>query len=181
MTQQTAFKPNIKWYQNKQTVTFEIDHRDVQNESIQIEPNQVSIKFVQNDKNYEDVLELFSEVNDSTSKVTKSGYSINVNLEKKDQGFWKYLTKNDQQKKNIKVDWNNFNDSEEEEQEEKTQGGMGGMGGMDLQQMMASMNPGMGGQQDEDSDSDEEQGHEHKDDCCDQNEPKLEDLEKIEE
>jgi hypothetical protein len=32
-------------------------------------------------------------------------------------GFWKYLTKNDKLKNNIKVDWNNFNDSEEEEED----------------------------------------------------------------
>jgi hypothetical protein len=83
---------------------------------------------------------LFSEVNDQSSKVNRSGFSINVHLEKKVQGFWKYLTKNDHQKKNIKVDWNNFNDSEEEEEAKPNLD----MGGMDFSQMMANMNPGQG-------------------------------------
>ena len=146
MTQQTTYKPNIKWYQDKQSITFEIDHRDVQNESIKIEPTQISIKFSQDEKNYEDVLELFSEVNESSSKVNRSGFSINVHLEKKEQVFWKYLTKNDSQRRNIKVDWSNFNDSEEEAEEEKPNPGamggmegMSGMGGMDFSKMMASM------------------------------------------
>lgn len=84
MSQPATFKPNLKWYQDKESVTFEIDHRDVQNESIKIEANQISIKFNQNEKSYEDVLELFSEVNDSSSKINRSGFSINVHLEKKE-------------------------------------------------------------------------------------------------
>ena len=108
MTEATTFKPNIKWFQNKDTVTFELDHRDIQNEQIKIEPNQVSIKFTLNNKNYEDLLELFDEVNAETSSINRTGFSINVNLKKNSSNFWKHLTKNDKNRRNITVDWNNF-------------------------------------------------------------------------
>ncbi len=126
MSGSTTFKPNIKWYQNKDTVSFEIDHRDIQNENIKIEPNQVSINFKLDNKDYEDVLELFSEIDEVKSSIAKFGYSITVHLKKKENGFWKHLTKNDKLKRNIKVDWNNFNDSEEEE-EKKEEGLPAGM------------------------------------------------------
>ena len=47
-----------------------------------------------------------------------TGYQIKLLLIKNSSEFWKGLTKNDKQRKNIKVDWNNFNDSEEEKEAE---------------------------------------------------------------
>lgn len=41
----TVLKPNIKWFQNKDKVTVEIDHRDLKNEKIDITSETVSIKF----------------------------------------------------------------------------------------------------------------------------------------
>lgn len=91
-----------------------MDHRDVKNQQIQIENDKVTIKFELNDNHYEDVLELEQKIKKDESKELDTGYQIKLSLVKETPAFWKYLTKNDKQRKNIKVDWNNFNDSEEE-------------------------------------------------------------------
>ncbi len=80
MSGSATFKPNIKWYQNKDSVTFELDHRDIKNETIKIEPQQISIQFKHENKDYEDVLELFSEIDEKNSTIAVTGYSINVHL-----------------------------------------------------------------------------------------------------
>lgn len=45
MTEIKALKPNLKWFQTKDTLTLEIDHRDIKNPEIKIEANTVYVKF----------------------------------------------------------------------------------------------------------------------------------------
>lgn len=125
----------------------------------------MSISFCQNNKNYSDNLELFKEIDDQSSTTNRTGFSINIHLKKKEQGFWKYLTKNDKAHNNIKVDWNNFEDSEEEPEDKNGMDG-GRPEGMDFSSMMNQMgSPNAGGMGQDDSDSDDEDGCTEGDDC----------------
>lgn len=62
MTEIKSQKPNLKWFQTKDSLTIEIDHRDIQNPEIKIEANNVHIKFQLNGNVFEDNLELFQEI-----------------------------------------------------------------------------------------------------------------------
>lgn len=112
----STLRPNLTWYQSKETLHLQVDHRDVKGEEIVIEEQKVSIKFPGANGTYEQVLELSKPVNKEKSKYEKTGFKINVFLEKQTPEFWTGVTANDKQIKNLKVDWNNFVDPDEEEE-----------------------------------------------------------------
>lgn len=136
MSEIKTLKPNLKWFQTKENISVEIDHRDIKGQSIQIENDKITIKFSLNGTQYEDSLDLFENIKSEESKEIDTGYQIKILLIKNTPQFWKYLTKNDKTRKNIKVDWNNFNDSEEEKEEPQNP-----MGNFDMSSMMG--NPDM--------------------------------------
>lgn len=178
MTEIKALKPNLKWFQTKDTLTLEIDHRDIKNPEIKIEANAVHVKFQLNGNQYEDSLELFEEIKTEESTQQQSGYQFKIVLKKTKEEFWKGVTKNDKARKNIKVDWSNFNDSDEEVETEKENpmGNMGNMGNFDMGQFMQNQGQ-MGGNMgaDDDSDDTEEEEHDHnecQDDSCKDHETK---------
>ena len=95
MTEIKAIKPNFKWFQTKDTITLEIDHRDIQNPEVKIESGSVQIKFQLNGNQYEDSLELFKEIKTEESTQQQSGYQLRIVLKKSEEEFWKGVTKND--------------------------------------------------------------------------------------
>lgn len=80
MSEIKSLKPNFKWYQTKENLTVEVDHRDVKGQTIKIEGDKVYVKFSSNDKEYEDTLELAHEIVQSESKELDTGYQIKLQL-----------------------------------------------------------------------------------------------------
>lgn len=102
-------------------------------------------------------MELFDEIKTEESTQQQSGYQFRIVLKKNKEEFWKGVTKNDKTRKNIKVDWSNFNDSDEEVEKENP---MGNMGNFDMNQFMQNQGQ-MGGNMGADDDSDDSDDEEH--------------------
>lgn len=80
MSEIKTLKPSLKWFQTKENISVEIDHRDIKGQSIQIENDKITIKFSLNGNQYEDTLDLFENIKSEESKEIDTGYQIKILL-----------------------------------------------------------------------------------------------------
>jgi len=200
--------PPIRWAQRKDRVFLTVELRDIKNEKVEwLSPSELKFSGTSDGKAYGCTINLFADSNIEESKWNVSGLHMQFNLKKKEDTFWKRLTKEDKKYTHIAVDWSKWVDEDEEEEEgnkglgqdwnpDNMRGfggmpGMGGMGGMGMPGMggMGGMGmPGMGGMggmgMDDDDHDHQGHGHDHDSDSDDEEGPggkKIDDLEKDEE
>ena len=157
-----SFLPELKWFQTKKVIYFDIFIKNPLNMNIKINENNFYFECLSNNNKYEIYFDLYDNINETESLYKVYDNFINVALIKKDEINWLSLTKDKNLYKNhIKVNWNSWVDSSDDENENEN------MNNFDFQSMMQQM----GGIQDMnipdteiDLDDDEECNE-----CCDNN------------
>jgi hypothetical protein len=151
----------VKWAQRKDSLYVTIDLPDVTGEDIKLTATKLVFSGKSKGADYAMDLEFLNEVDPETSTWKVLQRSVQMHVMKKDQDtdFWPRLLKDkNQEKTNVKVDWDKYVDEDEEkggfdmsnlEGGSNFGGGMGGMGGMggggmDMEAMQRMMS-GMGG------------------------------------
>ena len=149
-----AFRPPMKWSENKDVLRIIIDLRDIKDEEINFETQKLTVSCSSWQKNYREEMDLLKEIDTEKSKFNKTAFNLEIVLKKKESEKWNKVTKNDKKFTNMTVDWDHFENSELSEEEEQDpmskfggMGGMPGMGGMGGMPGMGGMGgmPGMGG------------------------------------
>lgn len=172
--------PNIFWYQTKENVIFDIHIHNLDKNTILIKDNIFQI----NDDSYSMEFALFEDIIDDNIEYKVFERYLRIILKKKDEdNFWKYLSKENIYKNNIKVNWDNWKDEDDDlsensennvdfEQMMANMGGMPGMGGMDGMPDMDGMDdmPDMEGLDDDDMEDMDNEIHESEDKDCSTNE-----------
>ena len=129
--------PNIFWYQTNENVIFDVHIHNLDKDIIEIKDNNFKI----NDDFYSMEFSLFGDVIDDNTEYKVFERYLRIVLKKKDEdNFWKYLSKENIYKNNIKVNWDNWKDEDDDLSEN-------GENNVDFEQMMANMGgmPGMEG------------------------------------
>lgn len=149
--------PPVIWAQRKDKIFLTYCVENINNPTIDIEPNQIKFDGVAADKKpYKLDITLFKEINPEKSIKTVRDRYIELVLKKQedDTEFWPHLTKEKQKYHWLKVDFEKWVDEDDEEEEaskfnEDMMNGLnlGGMGGMPGMGGMGGM-PGMGGYDD---------------------------------
>ena len=128
--------PFLKWYQNKEYVIFDV-YNEISKKDVVIKDNCFNVKNI----NYEMMFEFFDEINEENIEIKSDQIKIRIILEKKESKkyFWTYLSKNNDYKSQIQVNWDKWVDEDEENDEEPESNQQQ----IDFQQMMASMGGGI--------------------------------------
>ena len=136
--------PYVYWGQNenKLFVSFSVDS-----------PKNVELNFEKDglklycssaqDQNYQVDMNLYKEINVEGSSFTIKSQKIECVVEKCESELWSLLTKNNQYKQFIKIDWDKWTELNKDEDPIETPIDMAEMENM--QRMMAGMNGGVGG------------------------------------
>jgi hypothetical protein len=156
----TELTPIIKWSQNDDYVIINLEINQTKNDVYKITQNNISFSGVSNvGTQYAINIELFDEINNEESKYILEERVVRFVLKKMNNTKWGRITKDkNQYKSNIKINWDNFDDSDEDIDINNDSNFMnmpnmeGGLGNMDdmmknmdpsyLENMMKSMNPG---------------------------------------
>ena len=164
--------PNLKWYQSENEVYFSILIHNFNKDNIKINKNNFSLE----NSDYKISFDFFDEINDEDIEYKKFEKYLSVSLKKINEGFWKYLVKNNLYKNNVKVDWDRWYDEDMEDDEPEMDFGnmMGGMPGMEgmmggmpgMEDMMGGM-PGM--EDMEDMEGMEDNENSNVEECCNEN------------
>ena len=130
--------PNIKWAQTKNCINFVIDLQNIDTFSIDCIDDKFTCSYIlENDTNENEFeLELLNEIESFNYTY---GKFINIILEKKEEIWWKRLTKEDIYKNKIKIDWDKWKDEDDSENENEDENLDGMPPGMDMEQMMEMM------------------------------------------
>ena len=132
---QNMLTPSISWYQNDDYVIVQLNISQLSSEKYKILEN--SIYFEGN--NYLINLDLLHPIIVDESRYDDEERYVKFTLKKSDNEKWIRLTKDkNQYKSNIKVNWDQFEDSDEELSNDESSP----MGGMDFSQMMQGMGGG---------------------------------------
>ncbi|ODN03391.1 Protein wos2 [Orchesella cincta] len=143
MTATSLLPPPVMWAQRKQGVFLTICLEDCKDPSIQLNADKIHFKGAggADKKEYEMDLEVFEPIDPEKSTHRNTGRVIEFELKKATDNFWPRLTKSNEKKHWIKVDFSRWKDEDDSDDEaEAGPGGMPGMGGMGMGGM-----PGMGG------------------------------------
>ena len=129
--------PFLKWYQNKDYVIFDI-YNEILEKNIKIEKDKLSIQ----NQFYEMYFDFFDEINETNVEIKTDSLKIRVYLEKVDNKkyFWTYLSKNNNYRNQIQVNWDKWVDENEENEENELESNQEQI---DFEQMMSSMGGGM--------------------------------------
>ena len=129
--------PFLKWYQNKDYVIFDI-YNQILERDIKIEKNKFSIQ----NQFYEMNFDFFDEINEETVQIKKDSLKLRVYLEKvgNKNYFWTYLSKDNNYRNQIQVNWDKWVDENDENEESEMESNHEQI---DFEQMMSSMGGGM--------------------------------------
>jgi prostaglandin-E synthase len=150
--------PVIRWSQNDDYVIINLEINQTKNDVYKITQNNITFSGVSNvETKYAINIQLFDEINSEESKYILEERVVKFVLKKIDDTKWVRITKDkNQYKSNIKINWDNFEDSDEDINNDSNFMNMPnmdeGLGNMDdmmknmdpayLENMMKSMNPG---------------------------------------
>jgi len=159
--------PSIRWHQTNENVIifFDVHNVDKNNNKINIETNKIYFDVESNNNNYYIELDLYDTINVDESIYVIEEKFVKITLQKTNDNniSWNSLLKDkNMYKNNIKINWQNWEDSDEDEElpndigSNKQQydfhkmmesmGGIGNMGdmmkNMDMAEMMKNMNLG---------------------------------------
>lgn len=154
----TTYTPEVLWAQRSSStdaehnfiyLTLVVPDVSPASAEIALKPTSVSFKGFSNTlkRNYEVLLELYGEIDETASKISHTSRSVELKLVKKElkEEYWPRLLKDTKKMHFLKTDFDKWVDEDEQDeapQEDFSQfGGMGGMGG---DMGMGGM-PGMGG------------------------------------
>jgi len=194
----TELTPVIRWSQNDDYIIINLEINQTKNDVYKITQNNITFSGISNVGTiYAINIQLFDEINNEESKYILEERVVRFVLKKMNDTKWGRITKDkNQYKSNIKINWDNFEDSDEDIDINNDSNFMnmpnmnmpnmdGGLGNMDdmmknmdpayLENMMKSMNPGqleemmksMNFDNDEDGDDKECENDECDDDQCD--------------
>ena len=122
--------PSIFWFQDRLNVILDVHIQNLNKDTIIIKENHFSI----NNDTYSMQFPFFENINDDEVEYRENENYLRIIVKKEnEENFWKYLSKNNLYKNNIKVNWDNWCDEDDEEDE------------MDMEQMMSGMMPPMDG------------------------------------
>jgi len=133
--------PSIFWFQNRENVILDIHIQNLNKNIIIIKENHFSI----NNDSYTMQFSFFDNINNDEIEYKETENYLRIIVKKENEdNFWKYLSKNNIYKNNIKVNWDNWRDEDDDEENEMgMEGMMPGMEGM--MPGMEGMMPGMEG------------------------------------
>jgi peroxiredoxin family protein len=119
--------PTIKWSQNSIYVIINLEINQVKNDVYELNSNNIVFSGTSNTNlQYSINLELLNSIDTESSKYIVEERIIRFILKKSIDEKWIRLTKDKAQyKSNIKVNWNDFEDSEGEEGEEEEEKSLG--------------------------------------------------------
>lgn len=129
------------WAQRKAGVFLTICLEDCKDPAIEIAADKVHFKGIggTDKKEYEMNLELYESVDQDKSSYKNKGRVIEFELKKAKDSFWPRLTKNNEKKHWIKVDFSRWKDEDDSDDEGEGGGGMGmggvGGGGTDFEEV----------------------------------------------
>jgi hypothetical protein len=178
--------PSIRWHQTNENVIIFFDVHNVDknnnkiNNKINIETNKIYFNVKSNNNNYYIELDLYDTINVDESIYTIEEKFVKITLQKTNDNniSWNSLLKDkNMYKNNIKVNWQNWEDSDEDEElpndvgSNKQQydfhkmmesmGGIGNMGEMmqnaNMAEMMKNMNLGNNEEMDNEETNDNEE------------------------
>ena len=124
--------PNIKWSQTKEIIRMTLDIELVEKFSIENNNNEIKCVFIKEGKEESFDLSLYDSVKECSYYSNKN---INLVLVKENNEWWNKLTKNNDFKHKIKIDWDRWIDEDDIDQDELNDL----HGGMDMAQMMQMM------------------------------------------
>jgi len=162
MTATSLHPPPVMWAQRKQGVFLTICLEDCKDPSIQLDADKIHFKGVggSDKKEYEMDLEVYEPIDPEKSTHKNTGRVIEFELRKATDTFWPRLTKGNEKKHWVKVDFSRWKDEDDSDDEGEGgpagmpgmpgMGGMGGMGGggmggTDFEEMMRQMGGLSGG------------------------------------
>ena len=87
-----VYTPNVSWYQTKNNVYINFEVSDTKNNNIIINENNISFSAESNGTNYDMSFEFYNSINKDNSSFTITDKNVKVNLEKKEDEKWLYLT-----------------------------------------------------------------------------------------
>jgi len=171
-----ALIPTIKWSQNNEYIIVNLEINQVKKDVYELNSNNIIFSGLCNTGlTYSINLELLNEINKDESKYIVQERVVRFILKKTSDEKWIRLTKDkNQYKSNIKVNWDNFEDSDEENDIEPQNiqqnqqfdlSSMMGNNGFNMEEMMKNMDPSQMeqlmksmnmGEDDNDNDSEDE-------------------------
>jgi hypothetical protein len=135
--------PSLSWYQSVNNIIFDILIQKAENLKINITDHIFEFTCTSNKLLYEINFELFDNINKEESSYIVNEKYIKVILKKNNNNSWVYLTKDKNiYKNNIKVNWNEWDDSDGEENNQndnQNDNQFGGNMNFDFQEMMKNM------------------------------------------
>ena len=123
----------IFWHQNKEYVSLETFIEKEYIKDIKITNELFEI----NNEKYTMTFKFFNEINQENIEFNSMDNKLKIKLEKKQNNYeyWNYLSKNNEFKNQIKVNWNFWKDEDEEEDNQQEMENMP----FNMEEMMASM------------------------------------------
>jgi hypothetical protein len=123
----------IFWHQNKEYVSLETFIEKEYIKDIKITNELFEI----NNEKYTMTFNFFNEINQENIEFNSMDNKLKIKLEKKQNNYeyWNYLSKNNEFKNQIKVNWNFWKDEDEEEDNQQEMENMP----FNMEEMMASM------------------------------------------
>lgn len=153
MSEFKALIPTIKWSQNNDYITVNLEINQVKNDVYELNTNNIVFTGLCNTNlTYSINIELLNEINKDESKYIVEERIVRFILKKTSDEKWIRLTKDkNQYKSNIKVNWDDFEDSDEEEDmvsqdinqqnQQFDLSSMMGNNGFNMEEMMKNMDP----------------------------------------
>lgn len=153
MSEFKALIPTIKWSQNNEYVIVNLEINQVKNDVYELNNNNIVFSGLCNTGlTYSINIELLNEINKDESKYIVEERIVRFILKKTSDEKWIRLTKDkNQYKSNIKVNWDNFEDSDDEEDmvsqdinqqnQQFDLSSMMGNSGFNMEEMMKNMDP----------------------------------------
>ncbi|KAG2373659.1 hypothetical protein C9374_011948 [Naegleria lovaniensis] len=116
----SSHTPHVLWAPRSDRIYVTVEVPDATDVKVALQDEgRLKVSANSHGDHYELDLELFAEISTENSKWKVSGRTIDLNIERKDQGeFWPRLTKSNQKNRQISVDWTKWIDEEDDEEDQ---------------------------------------------------------------